>query len=117
MTKVYNVIAEVHKPLPHGGYRVKVSLPDLGMYINGMVVFPPNEDKPAWYVQPPSKLAGRGKWVGIVEFNKKHILWDEVYDACAKSVELYMHEDDQATKDVVLKDIDDTPIDFSSIPF
>jgi len=117
MTKVYTVIAEVHKPLPHGGYRVKVSLPDLGMYINGMVVFPPNEDKPDWYVQPPSKLAGRGKWVGIIEFNKKHILWTEVYVACAKAVEQYIHEDDQAVQDVVLKDIDDTPVDFSAIPF
>ena len=117
MTKVYTVIAEVHKPLPHGGYRVKVSLPDLGMYINGMVVFPPNNDKPDWYVQPPSKLAGRGKWVGIVEFNKKHLLWDEVYDACTKAVEVYLLEEDQAVQDVVPKDIDDTPIDFSAIPF
>lgn len=117
MTRVYSVIAEVHKPLPHGGYRVKVSLPDLGMYINGMVVFPPNEEKPAWYVQPPSKLAGRGKWVGIVEFNKKLSLWDDVYDACIKAVDEYMYENDQAVKDKALPDSDDPSIDLTAIPF
>lgn len=118
MTIVHNVTAEVHKQLPSGGFRVKVSLLDLGMYINGMVVFAPNEDKPDWYVQPPSKLAGRGRWVHIVEFNKKHDLWNDVYKECIKAVKQYIYEEEmEHPKDVVLEDIEDKPIDLSSIPF
>jgi len=115
MTRVYSVIAEVHKQLPHGGYRVKVSLPDDGIYINGMVVFPPNEVKHDWYVQPPSKPGGRGKWVGIIEFNKKHSLWDDVHDACVDAVKAFIKDEEEKVKDVVLDDITDGPIDLSGI--
>lgn len=120
MTKSYNVTAEVHKKLNHGGYRVKVSIPELGMYINGVVVFPPNDVKPKWYVQPPSQPAGRGKWAHIVEFNKKLPLWAEVYDTCVEAVKAdpqYIEEefDTKQAKDVVLTDISDEPIDFSGI--
>lgn len=120
MTEVNSVTAEVHKRLKHGGYRVKVLLPELGMYINGMVIFPPNDEKPEWYVQPPSQLAGRGKWAHIVEFNKKLPLWGEVYDACieaAKADPQYIEElsETERAEDVVLTDIPDGLVDFSGI--
>jgi hypothetical protein len=39
MAKSFTIETQVHKPIPQG-YRVKVSVLDIGMYINGMVVMP-----------------------------------------------------------------------------
>lgn len=111
--KTYNVEAKVHKELAFG-FRVKVSILDLGLYINGMVVFPPNDEHNYWTVNPPAMRAGRGKYVYIIEFNKKLPLWEEVYDACVDAVKL----DQSYHKDVVITDFDeDTPITFDDIPF
>ena len=113
MPKLYSIEAQVHKPIPQG-YRVKVSVLDLGMYINGMVVMPPNEGH-EWTVYPPSQRAGRGKYSYIVEFNKKLPLWEEIYDACVDAVKLEMSYD---KKDVVITDFDENePINLDAIPF
>lgn len=113
MAKSFTIEAQVHMSIPQG-YRVKVSVLDIGMYINGMVVMPPSEDKD-WAVYPPSQRAGRGKYSYIVEFNKQFPLWDEIYDACVDAVKLEMSLD---KKDVVITDFDeDAPITLDDIPF
>jgi hypothetical protein len=110
---VFNIEATVHKELSLG-YRVKVSILDLGLYINGMVVFPPNEEHEHWAVYPPSMRAGRGKYAYITEFNKKLPLWDEVFDACVDAVKIRQSDD----KDVVIADFDENaPITIGDIPF
>lgn len=113
MPKLFTVEAEVHKEIPQG-YRVKAKVLDIGIYINGIVVMPPNGDKD-WAVYPPSQRAGRGKYRYIVEFNKQLPLWDEIYDACVDAVKLEMSLD---KKDVVITDFDeDAPITLDDIPF
>lgn len=113
MPKVYNIEAQVHMPIPQG-YRVKVSILDVGIYINGFVVMPPNDDKD-WSVYPPSQRAGRGKYKYIVEFNKKLPMWDEIFDACVDAVKL---DESYAKQDVVITDFDENePINLDDIPF
>ncbi len=114
MSKLYTVEAKVHEGAKvANGYRVKVSVLDLGLYINGMVVFPPNEINNEWTVLTPARPAGRGKYVRIVEFNKKLPLWEEIYDACVDAAKLE-HTFEQ---DVVITDIPDGPITLDDIPF
>ncbi len=114
MAKSFTVEAQVHRPIPQG-YRVKVSVLDIGMYINGMVVMPPNEDHKDWSVYPPSQRAGRGKYAYIVEFSKQLPLWGEIYDACVDAVKLEMSHEKM---DVVITDFDENePITLEDIPF
>lgn len=117
MPKLHTVEAEVHKTVSTTvgtAYRVKVSIFDLGMYINGMMVYPPNARFDQWGVTPPSRLAGRGKYAHIVEFNKKEALWEEIYDKCVEVAQLEYSQ----SKDEVITDFDESePINFDSIPF
>jgi hypothetical protein len=101
MTKHYTVDAVVHKPVG-SGFRVKASVRDLGLYINGMMVFPPNTEEEEWMVFTPAQRAGRGKYVHSVEFNKKLPLWAEIYDACVDAGKQALSEEG----DVVLEDIE-----------
>jgi hypothetical protein len=112
MPKVFSVEAQVHKPLEKG-YRVKVSVLDLGIYINGFVVFPPNEEHKNWAVYPPKQHGGFGNYIPIVEFDKKLTLWSEIYEACVDVVKLFLSNG----QDVVITDIPDGPITLDDIPF
>lgn len=112
MPILHTVEASVHKQYGEG-YRVKVCILDLGVYINGMMIYPPNEDHEDWAVLTPARPAGRGKYARIVEFNKKLPLWEHVYDACVNAVKLELSS---VNKDVVLEDIPDV-ISFDNIPF
>jgi hypothetical protein len=85
MPKLYNLDAECHMQLKNGGYRVKLAILDHGLYINGIVVFPPNsEHGNKWNVYTPA--AGKAR---LVEFNSKLPLWEEVKDACIDAVKIY----------------------------
>lgn len=96
------------------GFRVKVWDKELGIYINGMMVYPPNAKYPQWGVVPPSRLAGRGKYAYIVEFDKKKQLWKEVYDKCVEVAQVEY----ALTKDEVITDFDENePITLDDIPF
>ena len=87
MENEYEVEAQVHKPVGNG-YRVKALVYDIGIYINGMMVFPPN-DEHDWAVYPPLLgRAGRGKYRYTIEFDKKAALWDEIRDACIEAVKV-----------------------------
>lgn len=112
MPKLHTIEAEVHKQLEKG-YRVKVLVLDLGFYINGMVVFPPNNEHKEWAVYPPKLHAGFGNYVAIIEFDKKQFLWIEIFEACVDAVKLRMSD----TIDVVITDIPDDPITLADIPF
>jgi hypothetical protein len=113
VSKVFVVEATVHKPVGNA-YRVKISILDIGVYINGMMVYPPNTDRDSYLVLTPAQRAGRGKYAHIVEFNKKLPLWGEVADACIDAVKLYASDSQQ---DTVITDIPDEPINLDDIPF
>lgn len=86
---IFNIEAEYHMPLKNKqgvyfGHRVKVALldPELGFFINGMVVCPPNEKSTEWSVFTPKQGNAR-----IIEFNgKESKLWPEIKEACLKAV-------------------------------
>ena len=82
---MYQVEASIHKQLKNGSYRVKVSIlhPELLMYINGMVVFEPDNAKYTdWVVFTPTQFHAR-----IVEFAKDSQLWQEIQIACVHAVD------------------------------
>ncbi len=112
MPKLHIIEAQVHMPLEKG-YRVKASVLDLGIYINGMVVFPPNEEHDYWSVNEPSQKTRYGKWFKTIEFDHKQSLWLEIHEACVEAVQLYISD----TKDVVITDIPEGPITLDDIPF
>lgn len=75
MTETYGIKSEVHMPL-RKGYRVKASIESLGIYINGIVVFPPDEKSDKWEFRSPAQNFGGG-WKSLVEFSTKKPLWRE----------------------------------------
>ena len=110
MPKLHTIEAHVHKQLD-SCYRVKVSILDLGMYLNGCRVLPPNGER-SWTVYPP-QVQVYGRYIDVVEFNKKLPLWQEVCEAAIEAVKAYSTE----SRDFVLKDISDEPINLDDIPF
>lgn len=92
---LYNVEAEWHMELKNKngeyfGHRVKVLIldADLGFYINGMVVCPPN-GKNDWAVFTPK--AGNAR---IIEFNgKESKLWPEIKEACIDAVKEHLRHE------------------------
>jgi hypothetical protein len=82
----YSVEAEYHMLLKNGSHRVKIKVldPDLGFWINGMVVFPPGvRNHTDWTVYTPK--AGNAR---IIEFNgKESKLWPEIKAACIDVVQ------------------------------
>jgi hypothetical protein len=122
MTKAYSIEASVHKPIKEG-YRVKVEMKEIGLFINGMIVYPPNEKHEDWKVLTPAANYGH-RWVHTIEFDGKLPLWKEICSACIEAVKLYINSSSNEVaqndcRDVVLEDIDDKPLDFSKvdIPF
>lgn len=101
--KLHTVEVRVHQPV-NEGFRVKVSVLSLGMYLNGVLVFPPNDKHEDWIVYPPS-INTRFKRIYPAEFNKKMDLWLEIHQACVDAVMLYQ-ADEEAVTDI---DIDQTP--------
>jgi hypothetical protein len=89
VANLHIISVEYHTELKGGSHRVKVSLIDLGMYINGFRVFPPTDGHDDWWVFPP-QLPGRGKKsITIVEFKKSEPLWGEIVDKCIACVQEY----------------------------
>jgi hypothetical protein len=84
MANLHIIQVDYHTEITNG-HRVKVSILDLGMYINGFRVYEPNAEHKDWMVFPPQHHAGP-RWVNIVEFNKSEPLWVEIYKKCIECV-------------------------------
>lgn len=112
--KAFNIDAEVTPSKAKFGYRVKVWDSDLGVYINGMMVYPPNTKYPKWGVVPPGVPRQSGKFV--VEFNKQLIFWKEVEERCIEVAQV--EHSNKKVEDVVVTDFDENePINLDDIPF
>ena len=85
----YIVGAEVHKELANG-YRLKVTVEALGVYINGFRVLPGKKDHKWWVLPPQTKLGAR--YIDIVEFDKSLDLWIDIQNACINAVDSYHPE-------------------------
>lgn len=95
--KTFNVEAEWHMELFNKkkdffGHRVKVSVlnTELGFYINGMVVCPPETSKTGnWEVYTPKQGNAR-----IIEFNgKESKLWHEIKEVCIDAVKEHLRHE------------------------
>ena len=84
----FGIEASVHTPLGDG-YRLKVSIAALGMYINGFRAYPP-KGKYDWAVYPPqTRNPKNGRYINLLEFDKKTEFWDEFKRACINAVNDY----------------------------
>ncbi|KKW03624.1 MAG: hypothetical protein UY35_C0005G0072 [Candidatus Saccharibacteria bacterium GW2011_GWC2_48_9] len=86
MSNLHIIEVQIHKPV-NDGFRVKVSVLDLGMFLNGVLVFPPNDQHEEWITYPPVIKIGYKK-IYPAEFNKKETLWSEIHQACTEAVKL-----------------------------
>lgn len=129
-----DISAEVHQEVQtqYGpAYRVKVFIPEHGIFINGMMVYAPNAKYPEWRVLPPGIPHQPNKFV--VEFNKKLPVWLEVEEQCLAVAQLehsykkeVVNTDDNVDKpkqnsfkkDVVITDFDENePINLDDLKF
>jgi hypothetical protein len=70
-----------------GGYRLKVSVLDIGMYILGFTARRSEKLSSGWWIQPPA-IHTNGKWKYTAEFDKSKSLWPEIESACIHAVAL-----------------------------
>lgn len=84
----FEVYVEVRSEIPKGGLRLKVSIPDLGIYIDGFRGYPSQKTEGTWTIYPPSVRVGAG-YKDVVEFNKKKPLWKEIAEAGLQTIEIY----------------------------
>lgn len=80
----FRVEVEVHMPIK-GGYRLKVSVHKLGMYINGWQMYRSTRHRFGWQSKPPYYMA-KGKTYYPLEFNKHEQLWMDINVACVRAV-------------------------------
>jgi hypothetical protein len=82
-------MASVHKQLANG-FRLKVTIDALGLYINGFRVLN-GRGEHKWWVIPPQQRAGP-RYIDILEFDKSYDLWTDIENACIQAVEEYSPE-------------------------
>lgn len=92
MSNLHHIDAQVHMQVANGAYRIKVSILDLGLYLNGVLAYPPNGEHEEWWVNPPAQRKGKGYFYPA-EFNKKETLWLEIQQACIEAVQLELLND------------------------
>ena len=103
MTDEYEIEAIVRGDLSDG-YRLKVSVLSLGMYIDGFRAHKSSDDESGWWIQEPAYRVGyRSQYKHSPEFNKKHPFWKTIEHACARAA-------DQAEYDKQDVNAIDTPL-------
>lgn len=87
MANQYIIDAEVLGEIK-GGYRLKISLVDLGMYILGIRATVSTRDDCEWWIQPPATMTKSG-WKPNPEFDKSKDLWLEIVQVCKEAIQVY----------------------------
>jgi hypothetical protein len=78
------VEADVHMAIKDG-YRLKVSIHGVGMYINGWQMYHSKRHSSGWKSTAPSYTV-KGKLYHPLEFNKKEQLWKDIDIACLRAI-------------------------------
>ncbi|USN96469.1 MAG: hypothetical protein H6797_05395 [Candidatus Nomurabacteria bacterium] len=92
---MYSIETVVRSELRDGkGYRLKVSILDLGLYIDGFRALKSERNQNGWWVQPPSNLV-KGVWVTACEFDKTKAFWLNIEQSCVDAIATYLSEDRQ----------------------
>lgn len=84
VASLHNIEAEVLGDISNG-FRLKVSVLDIGLYMFGWTVRHSERSKGGWWVQPPATRTATG-WKHTVEFDKSNSLWVEIETACINAV-------------------------------
>ena len=92
MTTIHSISVEVRAAIKDG-YRLKVSVLDLGLYIDGFRAVRSDRNMSGWWVQPPATNV-KGKWLTTPEFDKSCTLWQEIEQACLEAVKEAERSDD-----------------------
>jgi hypothetical protein len=85
---MHSIEAEVRSEIKDG-YRLKVSVLDLGFYVDGFRAARSDRSPTGWWVQPPATRSKSGKWIQCPEFDKQKTLWQEIEAAVAACVAEY----------------------------
>jgi|SRR5579884_1207255 len=93
----YHVEATVRAEIKDG-YRLKVSVLDLGLYMDGFRVTSSDKNDSGWWVQPPA-IPYKGRWLYMPEFDKNLTLWHEIEQTCIEAIQLYMQPADEPEND------------------
>ena len=80
--------AEVYARNEKGTYFVKVSFPEVGMYLNGLRVAASKNKEDGYRVYPPAYRAGKG-WKQHLEFSGSSELWGLIKEEAIKAVNEY----------------------------
>ncbi len=110
MANHHSIDVEIAQSISNG-YRVKISVLDLGMYLNGCLLLESDRNTSGWSLLPPTYQVNSKRY-HPVEFNKRERLWVEMEHACIEQVQYADHETrrplaNNGKKDVVITDIDD----------
>jgi len=98
----------------NNGYRLKISVLDLGIYINGFTARKSDKNASGWWIQPPANNIN-GKWVHSIELDKSKSLWVEIEQACLDQLKLqehgisdfYMPTDEEMTDESIKNSLND----------
>lgn len=100
-------------------YFVKVSFIGTGMFINSFSVMPSKYDGNEYWLQAPKHRQGT-RYVPTVDFAKGYPLWKIVETKAFEAVKQFKSDRSpipNSSRDIVLTDISDEPIDLSELPF
>lgn len=76
MDNEYGILIEVRSKLQNGsGYRLKVSILELGIYIDGFRATRSEKNRGGWWIQPPAIPPA---WKRLPEFDQKNNLWQTI---------------------------------------
>lgn len=113
MINLHSVDVEVLGEI-NNGYRLKISILDIGVYIFGFTIRHSDKNESGWWVQPPAQLIN-GKWKSTIEFDKSKSLWLEIEQECIDSIKnygtknsnTYMPEDSELTDESIENSLND----------
>lgn len=92
MLDEYSIEVEVRGQIK-AGYRLKVSLTSIGIYMDGFTARESSRNTSGYWIQPPAREI-KGKWVHTPEFSNKTELWQAIEQACIDAINEYERDTD-----------------------
>lgn len=110
----YGIEVEVRGEITDG-YRLKVSVTSIGMYVDGFRAVKSDKNRTGYWVQSPAQKVN-GKWIHTPEFSTKTDFWAQLDQSCLDAITDYETDVPSRGKDTVITDISDEPINLDDIP-
>jgi len=115
MSDDYGIEVEVRGQIT-GGYRLKVTVTSIGMYIDGFTARESTRNTSGYWIQPPAQQVNH-KWIHTPEFNTKTDFWAQLEEKCLQALgdsdpsttqkdTVYMPTDTELEEPINLDDLD-----------